>query len=1165
MRGNAASSLDSGIDTLVWMGNSITSSESSPEFNFQVSKIAYNKRVYHPGEVHVTMTVTTTDTTKAIDFALLQKSSKATFMPKDGTHISLVGTRNADPQSTQEVDWVYIAKHYYVQSLSFSMGGGTTSIIIHAYSPDKKLTYDKYCNAYTGKKFGENILSEELGEKGIFQKCQIPFTFQLENLQRLQISGVELCQPYLVQYNESFYDFICRVANRCGEFLFYENGTLTLGLDLSDTNNIKDIGASTIYNCPEIDDGGSAIATVDFYSDYTKEKNDKKNDNVAEKCNYYNGETGADEYFREITGDDNIPYTDIINLWVLFSAMASGFQGDDFTDLITNMVKDAAANVANGGIVWRAVHDDYKDDYIDKNPDFTRVKEKVIDMLSTVYHTHAKEEERVTRNLIELDFQASLSPLMLGDVIMIGGQKHVVTCLQGHYDSTGSTTDIHNRAEAIPFASDGKPIPPVGRVPHILKASPQEAIVASTDDPLRLGRVRITYLWQQSGKVKTKDDEGKEGETELNPAKSPWIRVAVPFAGGLGGMVMTPEKDSHVMVNYIDNNMERPYVDGALYYADQKPPTGSVLLNNKSFQPKANRRVIASASGHSISFLDGKGVSNFVAGLVPPIGQMWNLVKGSIAIDEKDDVRGGDKPTQTDSEDQQFYGGMVLRDSNDIYNISMSTHGRSISISSPFGKVDINAFTGITINAPNGDVKIKGKNISLEAGNNISIVAGKNIRPKKSGPKETVGAMVGSIFGNLAAQILVEQSKNFLGFDPTKLTDVSFLRSMWEVLMRPVEGTLSIKSNRNVTMTAGKGKAMIPTSLMSQCAPQGWMNKMNEDEKAAKDLGSDIQRLLEYVESKIDSFYAAHIKWRKKIKKVSTLLFECLRALTVCSDRLSGNGMEILKNLIDKPDVESMLESAVTIRRDRERLSLQVQANDGEGVFKGVFKSNIIQKYVNDFNMYYDYPSFYYALLVPWNQDKLLQDINELLDPDLQIAWDNNWTLFAKSIDLPGGCKNILDVESIPSDCKGMKRKVFVAILKKCDDQIKLPHEPGALYSNDDSWSEFINGIEFTNKPKAEDASNSGWKAFGAELPSVFGDAVEFDEDGKMKTFDSIKKLFNINGCAGPRATWDVVGNGNILVSNSAQHTYQLNSESSGWEPVLNAGLNGLKEYLKKH
>ena len=41
---------------------------------------------------------------------------------------------------------------------------------------------------------------------------------------------VEIRQPYLVQYNESFYDFLARSAIRCGEMLYFEGGSLNLGM-----------------------------------------------------------------------------------------------------------------------------------------------------------------------------------------------------------------------------------------------------------------------------------------------------------------------------------------------------------------------------------------------------------------------------------------------------------------------------------------------------------------------------------------------------------------------------------------------------------------------------------------------------------------------------------------------------------------------------------------------------------------------------------------------------------------------------------------------------------------------------------------------------------------------------------------------------------------------
>lgn len=50
-----------------------------------------------------------------------------------------------------------------------------------------------------------------------------------KNPRYLYYNDKEFIQPYLVQYNESFFDFLVRVSNRCGEFLYYEDGYFNIG------------------------------------------------------------------------------------------------------------------------------------------------------------------------------------------------------------------------------------------------------------------------------------------------------------------------------------------------------------------------------------------------------------------------------------------------------------------------------------------------------------------------------------------------------------------------------------------------------------------------------------------------------------------------------------------------------------------------------------------------------------------------------------------------------------------------------------------------------------------------------------------------------------------------------------------------------------------------
>ena len=50
----------------------------------------------------------------------------------------------------------------------------------------------------------------------------------------------EFIQPYLVQYNESFLDFLVRVTNRCGEFFYYEGGKIHIGWEATDPITIQE-------------------------------------------------------------------------------------------------------------------------------------------------------------------------------------------------------------------------------------------------------------------------------------------------------------------------------------------------------------------------------------------------------------------------------------------------------------------------------------------------------------------------------------------------------------------------------------------------------------------------------------------------------------------------------------------------------------------------------------------------------------------------------------------------------------------------------------------------------------------------------------------------------------------------------------------------------------
>jgi hypothetical protein len=123
--------------------------------------------------------------------------------------------------------------------------------------------------------------------------------------------------------------------------------------------------------------------------------------------------------------------------------------------------------------------------------------------------------------------------------------------------------------------------------------------------------------------------------------------------------------------------------------------------------------------------------------------------------------------------------------------------------------VKLNAFTGITISAPNGDVKITGKNVTIEAGNNLKLESGTNIGWKLGNDKKFGDFSAASLGLTVAAAIASKVAEKI------KPIDLKIVRSVVEVVMRPVEGALTVKSNRFLKLEAGKTSCEYPTDAYS--------------------------------------------------------------------------------------------------------------------------------------------------------------------------------------------------------------------------------------------------------------------------------------------------------------------------------------------------------------
>ena len=102
-------------------------------------------------------------------------------------------------------------------------GGGYGTLYISGNAPSILLDQGKACRSYEHKTLKEIIAS--VGE-GYDNSAQVDSSAGVNTTRVL---------PYTVQYNESDYDFICRLANLYGEYFYYDGSKLIFGNKLQET------------------------------------------------------------------------------------------------------------------------------------------------------------------------------------------------------------------------------------------------------------------------------------------------------------------------------------------------------------------------------------------------------------------------------------------------------------------------------------------------------------------------------------------------------------------------------------------------------------------------------------------------------------------------------------------------------------------------------------------------------------------------------------------------------------------------------------------------------------------------------------------------------------------------------------------------------------------
>ena len=908
---------------------STTASYSNISMDMSLYGVTFHRKVYEPGNIQAEILIQTKDSDlPTVDLLTTMLIRRPVSLIVEKSHYE-AGKKKLDGNYT-------VAQNYYIHEISpqfekrntrvevFDKGGSTRKqtvtynwiyIKLDIYSLDKLLTLSKYSQAHFGETLFGDILKKN---KDCFQlqfrstlasvmTNTVSLDMETRTLSHLGFteSGVqkEMIQPYLVQYNESFYDFLRRTANRCGEVFYFEDGKLCVGISTGSSTSIGDANRIIFQRISE-----AALTIKDYARDSLKElkggsyepaEGKVLSDPIAKKDGYPteafptmdgSGQTYAFRYNSEIAPEDQymmlfkdkFAHDKVGELWCgddaehVMRTVALLLNSTSLMELLTNFAIKELDSLAKAGAKAKKTTEKFND-VLDKYVMNTGDESAVIPMTYTdrskwitldYVRNIRNNEEAQMRGMVCVDMGSGFRDVKLGDKITLPSPNHGKTYVvvqiemssgkewQRSYDgfAGGDETpgqEPSQRFYAIPVlkktSKSGNTsevfYPPLLPGDPFRRAGAQPAFVIDSSDPTGQGRVRIRYPWQPKydsayAQVDVDDLESKvtSARTEMETARkeleeyatdivinedapatatkkpsasqaefdaklaalnttvvnygnavmkltaarikrviteagSPWIRIATPMATSGGGMFFKPEKGDEVMVDFENGNVERPYVTGTLY--SKNVPA-----------PKAGGRVIVSKNGHSIKMSDPNNASELISGLLPPLKL---LTRFGVEFEGLDNVA------------TRALGGIELTDELGFYNIKMSSHDRLVSIASPFGNVSISAFTGISIDAPNGDISITGKNITLSAYNKVNITSGKNVKltkDKHRGGFFTAGQDMGDLGKHLGKSI-----PKLFGIN--NLFDLSLIRTILEIFIRPVDGALEIKSERFLLLGAG--------------------------------------------------------------------------------------------------------------------------------------------------------------------------------------------------------------------------------------------------------------------------------------------------------------------------------------------------------------------------
>jgi len=338
--------------------------------------------------------------------------------------------------STMSVDSPFVFKGIITEAQMVRTAGASGGIIINGYSPTILLEGTPNIRSFNDKTLSE-IVREVTGK------------YPAESLKPAIEIEKDSTLPYTVQYNESDFGFLCRMAQKKGQWFYFNGENLTFG-KRKDKNFTLEYGR-TLHSF-NIEMRAKSLGFE--YLGYDSSNGDTQKANSME-VNYQ-----PEGYSKSVFEASKKLFPNTSTM-LYTHALEEGNSKTHLTDRVTTQLQSRSADLVTAK--------GESDETGLRIGDVVQIKEPAFSL---------------TGNTVD-----SLQEQNFG--------SYIITDIMHVCDESGN---YHNTFDAVP---DTVAAPPYGNVHSFAIAESQPATIVSNDDPSGLGRLQVAFAWQKPTGGKT--------------------------------------------------------------------------------------------------------------------------------------------------------------------------------------------------------------------------------------------------------------------------------------------------------------------------------------------------------------------------------------------------------------------------------------------------------------------------------------------------------------------------------------------------------------------------------------------------------------------------------------------------------------------------------------